>query len=55
MSQCIFLVNIDQKFFRQKKEEEKYSGFKNGLERMEKEEVARLKTVVQVRKFGITR
>ena len=39
----------------QKKEEEEYSGFENGLERMEKEEAARLKTVVQVKKFGITR
>ena len=31
-------------FFRQKKEEEEYSGFENRLERMEKEEAARLKT-----------
>ena len=37
MSQGIFvLINIDQRFFRQKKEEEEYSGFENGLERMEK-------------------
>ena len=54
MSQGIFvLINIDQSFFRQKKEEEEYSGFENGLERMEKEEGARLKTAVQVRKFEI--
>ncbi|PAV74055.1 hypothetical protein WR25_27110 [Diploscapter pachys] len=32
---------------RQKKEEEEYSGFEDGLERMEKEEAVRLKTVVQ--------
>ncbi|PAV87624.1 hypothetical protein WR25_22564 [Diploscapter pachys] len=32
---------------RQKKDEEQYSEFENGLERMEKEEVARLKTAVQ--------
>ena len=44
MSQGIFvLINIDQRFFRQKKEEEEYSEFENGLERMEKE-AARLKT-----------
>ncbi|PAV68869.1 hypothetical protein WR25_16804 [Diploscapter pachys] len=32
---------------RQKKEEEEYSGFENGLERMEKGEASRLKTAVQ--------
>ena len=31
MSQGIFvLINIDQRFFRQKKEEKEYSGFENG-------------------------
>ena len=56
MSQGIFvLINIDQGFFKQKKEEEEYSGFENVLERMEKEEAARLKTVIQVRKFEINR
>jgi len=54
MSQGNFvLINIDQRFFRQKKEEE-FSGFENRLERMEKEEAAKLKTTVQVRKFEIT-
>ena len=44
MNQGIFVLrNIDQRFFKQKKEEEKYSGFENGLKRMEKE-TARLKT-----------
>ena len=37
------LINIDQRFFRQKKEEEEYSGFENGLKRMGKE-ASRLKT-----------
>ena len=51
MSQGIFvLINIDQRFFRQKKEEEEYSGFEK-----EKEEADRLKIVVQVRRFEITR
>ena len=55
MNQGIFiLINIDQRFFRQKKEEEEYFGFENELERMEKED-RRLKTVIQVRKFEITR
>ena len=48
------LINIDQSFLQAKKEEE-YSGFENGLERMEKEKAVRLKTAVQVRKFEITR
>ena len=43
------LINIDQRFFRQKKEEEEYSGFENG-----KGEDCQAKTVVQVRKFEIT-
>ena len=56
MCQGIFvLINIDQRFFRQKKEEEEYSGFENRLERMEKEEAARPKTAFQVRNFEITR
>ena len=55
MNQGIFVLILIKAFFGQKKEEEEYSGFENGLERMEKEEAARLKTAVQVRKFEITR